>query len=388
MIDFNDYRIAYQNRSLKELKASFRLFSLMKYGQLIKTLSNLGLTALKLKIPLTSWLIHKTIFKQFVGGRTLSEAKKTIEELGAFQVLTILDIGIEGSESEKDYLRLYEESHRAILFAKEESFVPVITAKISGLSSNRLLERYGTDHFTPEDAIAFNEVKRKIQGICSLAAKNEVSIFIDAEESWIQRGIDDLSNELMQDHNKNRVTVYKTYQLYRKDKLQELKRDLQQAKEHAYVLGAKIVRGAYMEKENLRARNQGVESVIHDNKENCDRDYNAAIRFCMENYQHVSLCTATHNQESILYQLELMEEFNIPKDHPHINFCQLLGMKDNLTYNLAHHGYSSSKYVPYGSVQDVFPYLVRRSEENSAIQSEVEKELDAIRAELQRRKSA
>ncbi len=387
MINFNDYQIAYKNYSLKELKASFRLFSLMRYQRFVDFLSKLGLVALRLRLPFTKYFIRKTIFNQFVGGRSLQEVKKTIKKLANANILTILDIGIEGSEKEEDYLRLLEESKIAIQFAKEEDFVPVITAKISGLGSNRLLERYGTSAYSKQDEQEFDLVKKRINDICALAANNNTAIFIDAEESWIQRGIDDISNELMQAYNHERVVVYKTYQLYRKDKLQELKLDMENAKQEGYLLGAKIVRGAYMEKENEKAAEMGVESVIHDNKQNCDNDYNAAIKYCLEHYKMVSLCTATHNQKSIEYQLDLMDQFNIPKNHSHINFCQLLGMKDNLSYNLAHHNYTSSKYVPYGSIEDVFPYLIRRSQENSSIQSEVERELSSLREEISRRKT-
>lgn len=214
-----------------------------------------------------------------------------------------------------------------------------------------------------------------------------MALFIDAEESWIQDAIDQLTDEMMAEFNQERVVVYNTFQLYRHDRLQFLKDSYEKALEGGYLLGAKMVRGAYMEKERDRAKKMGYPSPIQPNKEATDRDYNLAVLFCVEHYERIASSVATHNQFSTAYQVELMEQEELPKRHPHLSFCQLYGMSDQLTFNLAKAGYRVSKYMPFGPIKDVIPYLIRRAQENSSVNGEMSRELQLIEQELKRRKT-
>ena len=221
--------------------------------------------------------------------------------------------------------------------------------------------------------------------MCSSAHELGVGVFIDAEESWMQEGIDAIVFEMMEKYNRKKVIVFNTYQLYRHDKLAQLKSDYQVAQSKGYMLGAKIVRGAYMEKERNRAEEKNYPSPIHKDKASVDKDFDEAVRFCVEHYEDLGSCCATHNVKSNMLQAQLIDEKNIQKDHPHLNFCQLYGMSDNITFNIAHAGYNVAKYVPYGPIRDVIPYLIRRAKENTSVTGEMSRELQLISKELKRR---
>jgi proline dehydrogenase len=355
-----------------------RLFTLLS--------TKLGLLALKIRLPLSEWLIYKTLFRQFVGGRTLMECQKTVDGLSKEKVLTMLDIGIERSKTKKENERVLNETLNAINFASINDAVPVITTKITGLGRMELLEKWGQSKLNTREQEEFDELEHRLRKICRTARDKHVGVFIDAEESWIQDAIHHLALKMIKEYNIDEPIVYNTYQMYRRDKLEELKEDLENAKKEGYILAVKLVRGAYMEKENEYAENKGIPSVIHQSKQDCDRDYNAALKLCLDNYQHVSISNATHNMDSIRFMVQYILDHNLPRDHRHFNFCQLYGMGDFLTYNLADAGFLAAKYVPYGKVRDVFPYLVRRAEENSSVSGEVSRELKMIQLELVRRK--
>lgn len=387
-VDFSNTAIAFERKSNKELKEINWLFKMMSKDWLVNLGSHLTLFALKIKMPIKG-IIKKTIFKQFCGGSTLDECIKTIQELAEYQVATVLDYGAEGKEDDAAFDLTVKETITSIGFAAQHSTVPVVSCKVTGLTTNHLLETI-TEQKTlnATEQKTYQKALERLDKICQKAHQLKVALFIDAEESWLQGGIDHFTDLMMERYNKDYVTVYNTFQLYRHDRLDFLKQSFALAQEKGFILGAKLVRGAYMEKERERAKEKGYPSPIQPDKETCDADYNNAVKFCVENYQQIASCVASHNEYSTRYQLELMETMNIPANHPHFNFCQLYGMSDNLTFNLAKSGYNVAKYVPFGPVEDVIPYLIRRAQENSAVDGEVSRELGLIHQEILRRKNA
>lgn len=387
-VDFSDTSVAFERKSNRALKETAFLFKMMNNSFLVNVGSNMTLFALKLRLPIKT-IIKKTIFKQFCGGATFEECNKSIEELAAYHVAAILDYGAEGKEDDAAFDITVKESIKSVYFAAEHDTVPVISCKITGLAQNGLLEKITSKKALSEkETEKYQQALDRLDMICEEAHRLKVALFIDAEESWIQDAIDDLTEVMMERYNKEYVTIYNTFQMYRHDRLAFLKKSLVLAEEKNYILGAKLVRGAYMEKERQRASQKGYPSPIQANKTATDKDYNAAVKFCAENYKRIRSCVASHNEYSTQYQLQLMDEMSIPKNHPHFNFCQLYGMSDNLTFNLAKAGYNVAKYVPYGPVKDVIPYLIRRAQENSAVDGEVSRELGMIKEELKRRKEA
>jgi proline dehydrogenase len=384
--DFQDTTTAFAHHSDAELRNMARLFGLMNKSWLVDAAGPLGLWAVKWNLPLARWLTEKTIFHQFVGGKSLLKSLPTIEKLAGLHTLTILDYGVEGKENEEDFNRTLRENLRAIEFAAGNPNIPVVSTKITGLASNALLEKVqsGQD-LTAQEEEAFGAVVRRVESIAFTAFEKGVAVFIDAEESWIQDPIDDMVLSVMRKYNRERVVVYNTYQMYRHDRLGVLKAHAAQAAAEGWMLGAKIVRGAYMEKERERASEMGYPSPIHPDKAATDKSYNDALHFLVTNYERIGSCNASHNAESCRLMALWIDEMGIPRDHRHLNFSQLYGMSDNITFNLAAAGYNVAKYVPYGKVEEVIPYLIRRAEENTSVTGEMSRELDLIKRELQRR---
>lgn len=384
-VDFTNTAIAFERKTNSELKQTIWLFKMMNSNFLVNIGSNLTLFALNMKLPIQG-IIKKTIFKQFCGGATFDECQTTISELAKYHVDTILDYGAEGKSTEEAFDITVEESIKSLRFAAKNDTVNIVSCKVTGLASHDLLEKISANGKLNEaEEKSYQKALNRLDTICKEAHQNKVALFIDAEESWIQAAIDMMTDLMMERYNKEYVTVYNTFQLYRHDRLAFLKKSFALAQEKGFILGAKLVRGAYMEKERARAIEKGYPSPIQPTKEACDKDYNDAVKFCVENYTKIASCLASHNEFSNKYQLQLMEELNIPKDHPHFNFCQLYGMSDNLTFNLAKAGYNVAKYVPYGPVKDVIPYLIRRAKENSSVNGEVSRELGLIQLEMKRR---
>ncbi|MFK7983384.1 MAG: proline dehydrogenase family protein [Saprospiraceae bacterium] len=385
-IDFNNTAIAFSGKTDKQLKKMTRLFQLMNQSWLVNIGSKIGVAALNLNLPFVEKTIKHTIFEQFCGGTTLLDSQPTITELSNLKTLTILDYGAEAKISELDFNGTMNEMIRAIDFAEQSKSVPVISMKITGISRFALLEKIQNgEALTEAEKTEFKNVNKRLDAICYAAHHKKVGVFVDAEESWIQDTIDFLVKKVMKRYNKEQVIVYNTFQMYRHDRLQYLIDSYEEARKEGYLLGAKLVRGAYMEKERARAATLGKPSPIQPNKEATDNDYDTAIQFCVEHYTHIGSCNATHNANSCILQAGLIDQKNIKKDHPHLNFCQLYGMSDNLTFNLADAGYNVAKYVPYGPVQDVVPYLVRRAQENSAISGDMNREYKLIVREMKRR---
>ena len=385
-IDFSDTEIAFSTKSDKELKKMGRLFALMNKSALVNIGSKLGLLAFKLKMPFVDYFVRHTIFEQFCGGENLMDCQSAIDTLYKHDSLTILDYGAEGKSTEEDFNRVVDEILRAIEFAASNNSVPVVSTKITALVDNDILiNRQEGKPQNESEKHAFDQMVKRIDKICNRAAELKVGVMIDAEETWLQEPIDELVMMMMEKYNHEKVIVYNTYQLYRHDKLAQLKEDHKTAVEKGFLFGAKLVRGAYMEKERERAEEMGYPSPIQPDKASTDRDFDLAVDYCIRNYKEIGSCCASHNLESNRKQAELIASLGLQKDHPHFNFCQLYGMSDNITFNIGKAGYNVAKYVPYGPIQDVIPYLIRRAQENSSVTGEMSRELALIRKEIKRR---
>ncbi len=385
-VDFSNTEVAFANKTDRELKKAAWLFGLMNNHWLVGLGATLGIAAIKLRLPFVESVVKSTIFGQFCGGTTLLDCQKTIESLYQLQTLTILDYGVEAKVTEDDFNQTMNENMRAIEFASKHQAIPVVVSKITGLGRFGLLESIQRgDEFTAETKVEYKNILKRMDAICHLADQRGVSIYFDAEESWIQQTIDHLVGIMMKRYNRGKVVVFNTFQLYRVDRLQFLINSFNKAKAEGYLLGAKLVRGAYMDKERERAERMGYASPIHPNKAATDDAYNTALRFCIDNYEEMASCNASHNAASNLLQAEIIAERNIPKDHPHLNFCQLFGMSDNLTFNLAKAGYNVAKYVPYGKVKEVVPYLIRRAQENTSVTGDMSREYQLVLTEMKRR---
>ena len=350
-----------------------------------KMITNL---ALAIHFPI-KWIIKPTIFKQFCGGENVEESKKKMAELARFNIKSVLDYSAEGKESEKEFDRCTEEMISIITEAKRNKNIGFSVFKPTGLGRFALLEKVSAGEviLTGMEKKEFDRVHERCNRICKTACEYGVPVFVDAEESWIQRAVDVLVNEMMALYNKEMPIVFNTFQLYRKDRLEYLIDCFLRAQRENYFLGAKLVRGAYMEKERARAEKLNYPSPIISTKEATDSMYDGAIRFCMAHLDRIAFCAGTHNEKSSMLVVDLMKEKNLPVNHPHIYFSQLLGMSDHLSYNLASEEYNVSKYVPYGPVRDVIPYLIRRAQENTSVKGQMGRELSLILKERERRRN-
>jgi proline dehydrogenase len=386
IVDFTNTEVAFAHLTDKELKKTAWLFSMMNKPFLVKYGSKLGLWAVENKLPFAEMAVKNTIFEQFVGGTTLLDSSRNIEHLGAHNTLTILDYGAEAKSSELDFNHTMNENLRAIDFASRASSIPVISTKITGLARFELLEIIQNKQSLTRDELGeYRNVLKRLDAICYHAASKKIAVFIDAEESWIQDTIDHLVWLMMKRYNQTHVVVYNTFQLYRNDRLSFLTESYDRSRETGFKLGAKLVRGAYMEKERKRADEMGYPTLINADKQTTDDQYNTALRFCIDNLDTMAVCNASHNAESNLLMAELMEKRNIRRDHPHTLFSQLFGMSDNLTFNLAKAGFRVAKYLPYGQVTDVVPYLIRRAQENTSVTGDAGREYALILKEINRR---
>ncbi len=385
MVSFDNTANAFTAKSDAELNQSYWLFKLIGNPFLVKTGAIFAPLTLKLGFK---GLIKKTIFKQFVGGENINDCSRTISALGKFNIGTILDYSVEGKESESDFDHCCKETIETIHRAKSDKNIPFCVFKVTGLARFALLEKVSLCHSLASTEIdEWNRVETRVNNICSTAYESGVPLFIDAEESWIQGAIDQLADVNMARYNKERAIVYNTYQLYRHDRFAVLISSFEKAKLKGYHIGAKLVRGAYMEKERLRAQEHNYPSPIQSSKEKTDEDYNKALEFCISNIDRFGICAGTHNEKSSLKLVELLKQNNIsPTDH-RVYFSQLLGMSDHISYNLALAGYNVAKYVPYGPVNEVLPYLIRRAQENTSVKGQTGRELSLIIKEKKRRKA-
>lgn len=382
---FEDTSIAFSGKTNSELKQEYRLFKLMNNNTLVNIGIKATMFAIKSGLPVKG-LIKATIYKQFCGGETLEETRHVIDTLKNYNIKTILDYGVEGKENDAEFERTKLQLLHTIQFAKGNPNIPFISSKITGLVRFALLEKMQKKEvLTAEEEKEKQQLYERIHLIASQAKDAGIGLFIDAEETWIQDPVDELTFDLMRRYNKEKAVVFSTPQMYRHDRLEFCKRSLEDAKKHNYILGLKPVRGAYMDKERKRAADMGYPSPIQPDKAATDRDYDAVIIFALDNKEHIGFCAATHNEKSALLLATELDKRNIARNHSHFWFSQLYGMNDQITYNLAKAGFNVTKYLPYGPVKDVMPYLMRRAEENTSVAGQMSRDLSLIHKEMQRR---
>lgn len=382
---FEDTSVAFASKTDDKLRKTYWLFSLMNQARVVNLGTFFIKLALKLNLPIKN-LIRLTIFEQFCGGETINDCDATIASLHNSGIGTILDYSVEGEDKEASFDATAGEILKTIDRAAGSDTIPFSVFKVTGVASSDLLERVQRrDELSEAETAAFGRARERVQRLCAHAFEKDVRIFIDAEESWIQGVIDDLAYDMMQQFNREKPIVYNTYQLYRHETLEALRSAFLVARQKGYYLGGKLVRGAYMEKERLRAREQEYFNPIHTSKEATDTDYNLAIDFCLDRIEYISICLGTHNEYSSQYCAMKMQKLGIGRDDDRIWFAQLLGMSDNISFNLAKAGYNVAKYVPYGPIEAVLPYLIRRAEENTSIAGQSSREFLLVKSELKRR---
>ena len=403
VLSFDNTENAFAYLSDARLRKANWLFASMGNQALVSFGIRATNWAIKAGLPIKG-LIRATIFEQFVGGETLEQTAPVAARLGAYGVKVILDYGVEGGESsEKAFDHACDEFIRVVDYAATQPNIPFISIKVTGISRFGLLEKLdqsvseagGTlnerytralETLSPDERDEWQRVHARMERICGVASEKSVGVLVDAEETWVQDPVDMLTMLMMDKYNKGRAIVYNTAQLYRHDRLEFVRDCIEAAEKRGFVLGLKIVRGAYMEKERERANDKGYASPIQPDKAATDRDYDEALRLCIGHIDNAAIIVATHNEESSLLAARLLSESGLATDHPHIHFSQLYGMSDNITFNLAKAGFPVSKYLPFGPIRDVIPYLMRRAQENTSVAGQTGRELSLIRRELKRRK--
>ena len=386
LISFEDTRVAFASKSDAQLRKIYALFAAMNSGSLVKTGSGLMKAALKWNLPGTKFLIKHSIFEQFCGGETITGCRAATAELGKYNIGTILDYSVEGEGNDRSYDRTRDEILATIDEAHRSRHIPFSVFKVTGVANVAILEKIQAGQLlTAAEETAHSRAVGRIEALCARAHQHGVRLFIDAEESWFQHAIDLLAYDMMAKFNGETAIVWNTYQLYRHDRLGALKAAHDAAAEAGYFLGVKLVRGAYMEKEARVAKQRGQDSPINATKNATDDLYDRSLRYCVERIERISLCAGTHNEDSSLLLTQLMQQTGLTPDDARVWFAQLYGMSDNLTYNLANGGYNTAKYLPYGPVASVMPYLLRRADENTAIAGQSSREFLLVQKEIRRR---
>ncbi|AKD02258.1 proline dehydrogenase family protein [Pontibacter korlensis] len=381
----DNLQVTFRNKSDYEMRLAYWLFSMMGKPALVKAGGLATTWALRIGLPVKG-LIRNTVYRHFCGGETVHEAKEVVQKLSSACVQTVLDYAAEAQDTEDGFDAVHDEVLRNIQLARSTEGLSCISVKLTGIGHNAILEKlHQGQKLSSDERKAFTQTAVRLDNICKAAAEAGVTVYIDAEESWLQRPIDELAEEMMRRYNKQRAVVFNTLQMYRTDRVAYLKSCLKHFKKEPVTLGIKIVRGAYIEKEQQRAREQGYPSPVFTKKEDTDRSFNKAIDLCLENLHRLELCAATHNEKSIKYLTERIQQDSISDHKQRIHFSQLYGMSDNLTFNLADAGYNTSKYLPYGEVATAMPYLLRRAEENTSIAGQMGRELALLQMEMHRR---
>lgn len=387
MPDFENTRIAFRSKSNRDLRRAAFLFRVLSNPSVVKTGKHLTNIALSTRLPV-KWAIKPTIYKQFVGGETIEKCKPVVNLLAKYNVKSILDYSVEGSEDKKAIQEALDETLRAIKNTGQDDNIPFSVFKPTAFGESLMLQKASVD-----SPLSENDKKEKqlfyerVDKLCKTAFENDVPIMIDAEDYAFQSHIDQVVTEMMSKYNKNKAIVFNTLQMYRKDRLDFLKKSIKEARDQGYFYGVKFVRGAYMEKERARANRMGYEDPIQPDKASTDLDYNAALEYAVKNLDIVSIFNGTHNEYSSEYLTELMKVHDLKADDTRIWFSQLYGMSDHISFNLADEGYNVAKYVPYGPIKNVLPYLIRRAEENTSVKGQTSRELKLINKELKRRKA-
>lgn len=388
MLSFENTQIAFASKSDKELKRAYKLFKMVGKPSMVKFGKWATNVAFALRIPIKR-TIKRTIFKQFCGGESIADCDGKISELGNFNVGTILDYSVEGQTSSEAFDETCHEIIETIKRSASDKNIPFAVFKITGIARFEFLEKINdqSSDLTDHEKTELFDLTQRVNKICKAAFDANTPVFIDAEDSWIQDGIDRFANSMMARYNKESAIVYNTVQMYRHDRLDFLKKSIHEAKTHGYQLGIKLVRGAYMEKERERAAKMGYQDPIQPDKASSDRDYDLALIEMLDNLDVVSICAGTHNENSSLLLANEIEKRGLDKSDKRLYFAQLLGMSDHISFNLADAGYNVAKYVPYGPIKEVMPYLMRRAEENTSVAGQTGRELSLIIKERNRRKA-
>jgi proline dehydrogenase len=387
-ISFEDTSIAFKYKSNIALRKASFIFSLINHPWISAIVVKMVKVALMLRLPIEG-IIRNTVFLHFCGGESIEESKTTIDQLGMYAVKTILDYSVEGEKTETGFDGTMEETIRTIETAHRSKNIPFSVFKVTGVASSELLEKVQKkETLTDDDRKAFEKVYERINKICAKAHEYKIPVLVDAEETWIQDTIDTLAYRMMEKYNKERPIVFNTFQFYRVESPRNIRIAYHNATMNNYFLGAKLVRGAYMEKERDRAEKLNYPSPIYPDKDGTDNAFNQALSFCLDHKQRIAIMCGSHNEYSNYYLTVLMEKHGMANKDERVWFSQLFGMSDNISFNLATVGYNVAKYVPYGPVRSVMPYLFRRAEENTSVAGQSSRELTLIQKELKRRGSS
>ena len=387
MLSFENTEIAFKSKSTPDLKRAYWLFKIVSSPIIVKIGKVAINFALSLRLPIRK-IVKATIFKQFCGGESIEDCRNKMEELATFKVGTILDYSIEGKTTDEDFEQTVEIIIQTIQEGRNNKNIPFAVFKVTGIGSINLLEKASDQNYILNESqiLELEGIKNRIERICAAAHTSMIPVFIDAEESWIQAIIDTWALEMMLKYNLEKAIVYNTLQMYRHDRLEFLTSCSENAKKHGIKYGIKLVRGAYMEKERERAQKLGYPSPIYPDKNASDDAYNTALKFILEHDMLFALCAGTHNEESSLLLTQELERKQISRDNDKFYFAQLLGMSDHISFNLSNAGFKVAKYVPFGPVKEVMPYLLRRADENTSVAGQTGRELSLIIKELDRRK--
>jgi proline dehydrogenase len=383
---FNNTQVAFALKSDTELDRAYFLFKMIDNQPLVRIGTAVTNFALKANLPVEG-LIRATVFDHFCGGVNEVDCLSVVDKMFTKGVSSVLDYSVEGKEEEDQFDAALEMTLKTIEFAKERTAIPFAVFKPTGFGRFELYEKLGEKQsLTAEEQVEWNKVVERFDLVCKEAHSKNVALLIDGEESWMQDAADDLVTEMMRKYNKEKPIVFNTLQMYRWDRLDYLKKLHEQAEKEGFLIGMKLVRGAYMEKEIARAEDKEYPSPICASKEATDKNYDAAVRYIVGHLDTMSIFAGTHNETSTYALMELMQEKGIKSNDDRIWFGQLYGMSDNISYNLAANGYNVAKYLPFGPVKDVMPYLIRRAEENTSVAGQTSRELSMIKAERNRRK--
>ncbi len=385
-VNFNDVETAFTGKSNNDLREMYLLFKVMNNSTWVSLGKKMINFAFAIHFPV-EWIVKRTIYKHFCGGVSIMDSSKLIDKLDKRNVGTILDYAVEGEESEEMFDATCNELLNVITFSHKNKKTPFSAFKLTGIGSLDLMVKVSNNDTLSElETKSYKMLLKRVDDICRLSHKLGVPVLIDAEQSWIQPMVDSVVLDMMRKYNKEKAIVQNTYQMYRHDRLDIIKKHHVISQDEGFYLGLKIVRGAYMEVERERAKEMGYPSPIQLDKEATDRDFDDAIRYFIDNVDTISFMVATHNEKSSQLLATLIEKKGLQRNNPHVYYSQLYGMSDHLTYNLAENGYNVAKYVPYGKVKTMIPYLIRRAEENSSVRGQSSRELSLIKQELKRRK--
>lgn len=383
---FNDTETAFKLKSEDDLDRALFLFGMINRPSLVKIGTTITKYSLKFHLPVEG-LIKSTIFKQFSGGETMEDCLPVIEKMYTQKLHSILDYSVEGKEHEEQFDAAMKKKISIIEFAARKKELPFAVFKPTGIGRFAIWEKVSSKvTLTKEEEEEWERVQLRVESICEAAYLNNIGVLADGEETWMQDAADDLMEKMMRKYNHEKVIVYNTLQCYRWDRLQYLQDLHEKGKKEGFKIGAKIVRGAYMEKENERAKKMGYPSPICENKEATDVSFNGVLAYCLSHINDISTFVGSHNEMSNYLALQVMEDKKIAIDDERVWFSQLYGMSDHISYNLAKKGYNAAKLVPFGPVRDVVPYLMRRAQENTSVKGQTGRELALLLEERKRRK--